>query len=95
MKSYLSLHNRLNQSQVKQQLFALRLESLTKLFGSANNGGPSSKRAFHPTAECVVASQQAKKKATNQTIKTKILSAVLLKEKPVIVSYPRVEHGQS
>ena len=57
--------------------------ALAKLFGTA---GPSSrKRSFDPSAACVVATQQAKKKATNQRMKNKTLSVVLLKEKPAVV----------
>lgn len=40
---------------------------------------------FNPKAECVVASQKAKKKATNLRIKPKNISVVLLREKPHFV----------
>ena len=59
--------------------------AIAKLFGNATNAGHSRKRSFDPTAECVVAAQQAKKKATNQRMKNKTLSVVLLKEKPAVV----------
>ena len=60
--------------------------ALAKLFGNTATAGPSRKRSFDPTSECVVASQRAKKKATNhQRMKTKTLTVVLLKEKPAIV----------
>ena len=56
--------------------------ALAKLFGNATN---ARKRSFDPSAECVVASQKAKKKATNQRMKSKTLFVVLLKEKPAVV----------
>ena len=61
--------------------------ALAHLFG---NAGPSRKRSFDPTAECVVAAQRAKKKATNQRMKNKTLSVVLLKEKPSVVPKGRL-----
>ena len=36
---------------------------------------------FNPSSDCVVASQQTKKKATNQRIKTKHVTVVLLNSK--------------
>ena len=57
--------------------------AIAKLFGNATKAGPSRKRSFDPTAERVVAAQQAKK-ATNQRMKNKTLS-VLSKEKPAVV----------
>ena len=53
-----------------------------KLFGNTSKPGPSRKRSFDPTADCVVASQRCKKKATNQS---KTVAVVLLKEKTAIV----------
>jgi hypothetical protein len=43
------------------------------------------KRPFDPSAECVVAGPKSKKKATNQRIKPKTISVVLLKERPACV----------
>lgn len=51
-------------------------QKLATLFGG------SRKRSFDPKSECVVASQQAKKKATNQRMKPKIITIVLLDRKP-------------
>lgn len=58
-------------------------ETLVKLFGSSSRG--SRKRSFDPRSECVVASQQAKKKATNQRMKPKSVTVVLLDQKPSTV----------
>ena len=62
--------------------------ALAQLFGNAL--GPSRKRSFDPTAECVVAAQCAKKKATNQRMKKKTLCVVLLEEKPASVPKGRL-----
>lgn len=54
-------------------------EKLAMLFGG------SRKRKFDPKSECVVAAQQAKKKATNQRMKPRTVTAVLLDHKPEVV----------
>lgn len=59
--------------------------ALAKLFGHGSKPGPSRKRSFDPSADCVVASQRYKKKATNQRMKMKTVTVVLLKEKPAVV----------
>ena len=53
---------------------------LAKLFGS-NKVCSGRKWSFDPSAECIVASKKAKKKATNQRIKPKNLNVVLLQQK--------------
>lgn len=61
---------------------------LAKLFHNSPKAGPSKgsrKRSFDPRSECVVASQKSKKKATNQRIKPKMLTVVLLSQKPDFV----------
>ena len=55
--------------------------ALAKLFGNAGPSTTSRKRPFDPKSECVVATQHSKKKASNQRMKIKTLSVVLLKEK--------------
>ena len=48
--------------------------ALAKLFGNSHSKpGPSRKRSFDPTSECVIASQRSKKKATNQAITVCVL----------------------
>lgn len=59
--------------------------ALAKLFGNSSKPGPSRKRSFDPTSDCVVAAQRCKKKATNQRMKVKTVTVVLLKEKPAVV----------
>jgi len=49
------------------------------LFGHKTTSGK--KRTFDPSSDCVVASQKAKKKATNQRIKAKNVTVVLLHNK--------------
>lgn len=56
---------------------------LSTLFQTGPKTGK--KRYFDPEAECAVASQKSKKKATNQRIKPKILTVVLLAKKPEFV----------
>ncbi len=61
------------------------VETLAKLFRSSTAGSSSKgsrKRSFDPKSECVVASQQSKKKATNQRMKPKVVTVVLLCQKP-------------
>lgn len=60
------------------------VETLAKLFGTNPKAG-SRKRSFDPRSECVVASQQAKKKASNQRMKPRMVTVVLLKQKPETV----------
>jgi hypothetical protein len=48
------------------------------LFGKCGK----SKKQFNPAAECVVASQQKKKKASNSRMKSKTVSVVILKDIP-------------
>ncbi len=54
-------------------------ETLAKLFRSSTASKGSRKRSFDPKSECVVASQQSKKKAR---MKPKVVTVVLLCQKP-------------
>ncbi len=58
---------------------------LSKLFGGSKSLSRKKRLSFDPTAECVVASQQLKKKATNTMMKPKRVTVVLLKGMPPTV----------
>ena len=62
-------------------------KAMSTLFPACANVSSSKKRKFDPTEDCIVASQQQKKKAVNPSYKgrSKALKVIILKELPVTI----------
>ena len=82
----LAIHDLYTYMSLKVQSVSDEAKTICKKVGGAKSlamlFGGSKKRSFDPRNECVVASQQAKKKATNHRMKPRAVTVVLLESKP-------------